>query len=838
MSQLSLEPKRRPRGRAPLSSDGSKKVWDGYCWTTNVPYDRHSEGEREGGGGEGGGTAGKGGGGPGGGGEGNGRGGDGDGGEGGGGEGEGGGKGGGGGCTGAPTGGAGGKCGGGGEGGGGEGDGAASDGQIHPPSTMIEFACPQRANFIANLTLDDYKPIAAVSRQRQCHSDLKGSFKRVREWALKHAESDLSKGVEFVYRFAAGKDFGRMASNSMMGIPRDIRGFVCVSQETGEPVLTDLDMDNCHPVILEWLCKKHGVMCNQLTEYVAHREKHMRDLMDNTGKSKEEVKSMLLSAVNAEHECKQANLTPFFVEFDQQCKAIQQAFMQCEEYKWVRPHAEKAADLKLEERMAQRRRDRKTTHGLTANTGGSFINLILCTWENRFLGVACDTVTKLGFEVSVNNFDGLMIRGNHYPDCFEDPPPSKARDEIICPALEKALLDRYGITVGWSMKRHSTCLQYSDENLKLPYSKLAELYLDKVCRVGSEYVVNLSDGSSVTESGRQLSERFKGETAKCMLDGKSWYASTFAETLMRDPAMRSYEKADMYPDSLTCPPTVYNLWNPMPCESWDISKANPQSENVAIFQRLVRVLADHNDEVANFIELFIAHMIQYPGRKPNAWLIIMSEEGAGKGTLVRIIMLLVGISKVKEINNTQRSLLGTFNQAMLDAFFIVLDEASGKHLFDGGDELKNMITQPTVPVNQKGVQEKTVWSYARFMVTCQPRPVPTRKGDRRGVISRSSDELIKDTPFWKDINARMESDTGEFIRDVHARLMTLKPPPVFAVEELPQTDVQRELQAANADIFSSWIADVVERWVSPKDETSLLQDYNGNRDRNLGKQHP
>ena len=26
----------------------------------------------------------------------------------------------------------------------------------------------------------------------------------------------------------------------------------------------------------------------------------------------------------------------------------------------------------------------------------------------------------------------------------------------------------------------------------------------------------------------------------------------------------------------------------------------------------------------------IAHMIQYPGRKPNAWLIMMSEEGAGK----------------------------------------------------------------------------------------------------------------------------------------------------------------------------------------------------------------
>lgn len=430
-----------------------------------------------------------------------------------------------------------------------EGRSIANVAHINPPTTMIEYACPKRANYIANLSLEDYKPIAAVSRQRQCQSDLKGSYKRVTEWALKHAESNLNKGVEFTYRFATGKDFGRMTSNSMMGIPRDIRGFVCISQETDEPVLTDLDMDNCHPVILRWLCKQNGIVCDQLTEYISHRDENMGDLMDSTSKPKEDVKSMFLAAVNAEHECLQTNLTPFFIAFDKECKAIQQAFMQLEEYRWVRPHAEKAANQKLEERKAQRRRDRKTINGLTANIGGSFINLILCTWENRFLGVACDTVTKLGLEVSVNNFDGLMVRGNHYPECDKHPPQSKARDETICPALEQALLDRYGITMGWSMKRHSTCLKYSDDNLKLPYSKLAELYLDKVCRVGSEYVVDLSDGSTVTESGRQLGERYKGESAKCILGHKEWHARSFPETLCRDPSMRSFEKADMYPNT-------------------------------------------------------------------------------------------------------------------------------------------------------------------------------------------------------------------------------------------------------------------------------------------------
>eukprot|EP00966_Prymnesium_polylepis_P224427 5191144-Prymnesium_polylepis.1 len=264
-----------------------------------------------------------------------------------------------------------------------------------------------------------------------------------------------------------------------MGIPREIRGFVCIDEETKKPLLTDLDMDNCHPVILHWLCRKHGISCDILADYVANRKKHMQELMDSTGKSKDDVKTMFLAAVNSQDEMSwQTGLTAFFKDLDKQCKAIQQAFIQLAEYRHLLPHAESSANEKLEQKKAERRRDRKTVNGLYANVAGCFINHVLCTWENRFLGVACKTVASMGLQVCVNNFDGMMIRGDHYPGGDE----STVRDDVICPNLERALFDEFGITMGWSMKRHCTSLVYDDNGLKLPYSKFSQSYLENICR--------------------------------------------------------------------------------------------------------------------------------------------------------------------------------------------------------------------------------------------------------------------------------------------------------------------------------------------------------------------
>ena len=76
---------------------------------------------------------------------------------------------------------------------------------------MTEVVCPRRATYVANLTMEQYKPIAAVSRRHR--ADPKGTYRHVIEWALRHAEAP--DGVPFTYRFTPGKDFGRMTTGGL-----------------------------------------------------------------------------------------------------------------------------------------------------------------------------------------------------------------------------------------------------------------------------------------------------------------------------------------------------------------------------------------------------------------------------------------------------------------------------------------------------------------------------------------------------------------------------------------------------------------------------------------------
>ena len=57
--------------------------------------------------------------------------------------------------------------------------------------------------------------------------------------------------------------------------------------------ILDIDMENSHPRILLYLCKKHNIDCKNLIEYINNREHFLNKISNNRKESKTLILQML-----------------------------------------------------------------------------------------------------------------------------------------------------------------------------------------------------------------------------------------------------------------------------------------------------------------------------------------------------------------------------------------------------------------------------------------------------------------------------------------------------------------------------------------------------------------
>lgn len=84
---------------------------------------------------------------------------------------------------------------------------------------------------------------------------------------------------------------------------------------------------------------------------------------------------------------------------------------------------------------------------------------------------------------------------------------------------------------------------------------------------------------------------------------------------------------------------------------------------------------------------------------------------------------------------------------MRDAFLVNLDEVSMKDFCEEQGQVKDLFTEPTFTLNEKGKNQRKMKSFHRFIITTNNEvTIPTSKDDRRTITIKCSDEL-KGTGF-------------------------------------------------------------------------------------------
>lgn len=81
-------------------------------------------------------------------------------------------------------------------------------------------------------------------------------------------------------------------SLSIQNLPRCIRHSIC------KDIWIDLDFNNCHPNILQQLCKFYGVNCHYLSKYNKNRDDFLNQIMVESNCSRDDAKKYILKTLN------------------------------------------------------------------------------------------------------------------------------------------------------------------------------------------------------------------------------------------------------------------------------------------------------------------------------------------------------------------------------------------------------------------------------------------------------------------------------------------------------------------------------------------------------------
>ena len=98
---------------------------------------------------------------------------------------------------------------------------------------------------------------------------------------------------------------GRVYPSKMLSqgiIRRQVRHFLCKDD------WVDIDIINCHPNILRWLCGKVNIKCPMLTRYCKKRDKVLQAIMKESGFDRDTTKTCFISLMNG------GKLTNYLIE--------------------------------------------------------------------------------------------------------------------------------------------------------------------------------------------------------------------------------------------------------------------------------------------------------------------------------------------------------------------------------------------------------------------------------------------------------------------------------------------------------------------------------------------
>ena len=172
-----------------------------------------------------------------------------------------------------------------------------------------------------------------------------------------------------------------------------------------------------------------------------------------------------------------------------------------------------------------------------------------------------------------------------------------------------------------------------------------------------------------------------------------------------------------------------------------------------LFDHVKQIICNNDERKYEYIMNWFANIIQNLSVKNGTLPIIHGAQGSGKSCFAELMCEILGNLAIYN-NDDLDKVFGKFNSISDGKVLIVLNEtAEADEKFSYSEKLKSRITQIHTIYESKGVDQRTGYNYANYIMTSNnSNPIRSQKGDRRTIYFPTNNEKIGDREYFKRLH--------------------------------------------------------------------------------------
>jgi hypothetical protein len=569
--------------------------------------------------------------------------------------------------------------------------------------------------------------------------------------------------------------FHAIKSLSLQSMPREVR------HTLAREFYIDIDIVNAHPNILLHLCKQKDLFPKILKKYCKSRDKMLEKFKVDRDTAKTVILSMINGGKNAYDSL--AYKPAFLKEFKKEINILHKMFS-----------TEDAFDAHVEKRES---------NGITNNHKASYMNTLLCDFENKILQTMYEYFKKPTDAVLC--FDGIMLRKGEYDlkGCekyiyemigikidLKEKPMTEGFEIGEIPSYEEPKTSLYTDFESFVNKEIyvNTLDEWCQNSIVLINNGGNHFFLTKNQRIDvktkevSIYYKQVSEKtimSNLRVSTSVINEQFDYEFYQANCDKKftqikmadrikmlkytysfigpnlPLQGAGYLDNAIKKRTMRSENNVEFYPYLRKLgEPTLYDcfsIFTGFPFEDIPLTMTD-KFENSLLYKHIGdEMMNGELGEMAHFLD-HIADMIQMPHLIRGPSHLFYTSPGMGKGMMAVFMGRLLGRDHVITFGDIS-TYFSNFNSEQANKILKIFEEVSDKgDAFHKHDRLKGDQTKTHDRIEPKGIDAYSIRHCARYWYyTNNENALFIENNDRRHTLHRANNRMANNTEYFNTL---------------------------------------------------------------------------------------